>query len=151
MRAMLLVLVMRILAVGWCGPAAAQEQASGTIDSREQKVEVEIDKSQVSSEFKKILELEEKAAREINNLSERMKVSDDDQIAELQSEIESIKHQTEIAILRVRLEIARQRDDQRNVQEIEKALYQLENPIQFTKDQESEIVREAWEKENQGK
>jgi hypothetical protein len=49
------------------------------------------------------------------------------------------------------LEIARQRDDQRNVQEIEKALYQLENPIQFTKDQESEIVREAWEKENQGK
>ena len=151
MKSMLSVLLTCILALGWCGLAAAQEQASGIPDGGEQKVEAEIDKSQVSLEFKRILELEEKAAGEIEFLSEKMRISDGSQIAELQSQIESIKHQTEIAILRVRLEIARQRDDQRNVQEIEKALYQLENPIQFAKDQESEMVREAWEKENQGK
>jgi|GEM_PF-1942249 len=151
MKAMLLVLLMYILALGWCGLALAQEQASGIPDSREQKVEVEIDKSQVSPEFRWILELEEKATAEIEFLSEKMRISDGNQIAELQSEIESIKQQTEIAILRVRLEIARQRDDQRNVQEIEKALYQLENPIQHAKDQESEILREAWEKENKAK
>lgn len=151
MKAMLLVLLLSVLALAWWTLAAAQEQASGIPDSQEQKVEVNNDKSKVSPEFKKILELEEKAAAEIEFLNEKMKISDGNQIAELQSEIESIKNQTEIAILRVRLEIARQRDDQRNVQEIEKALYQLENPIQFAKDQESEILREAWEKENEEK
>jgi HD superfamily phosphohydrolase len=140
MKAKLLILPLFGFVLVFCGFAKAQEKAWGIPDKEAQKVEVKIDKSKVSPEFRKILDAEEKAIKEIEELNERMKTLDGNQIAELQKEVEKIKKATEIEILKIRLGIAKERNDTKNIQEIEKAIDQLENPPPVVEDEESKAL-----------
>jgi HD superfamily phosphohydrolase len=147
MKAKLLVFLLFGFVLVWCGFAKAQEKAWVIPDKEAQKVEVKIDKSRVSPEFRRILDAEEKAIKEIEELSEKMKTLNGNQITELQKEVEKIKKDTEIEILKIRLGIAKERNDTKNIQEIEKAIDQLENPPPVVEDQESKALREALKKE----
>jgi len=135
----------------WSGSALAQEIASGIVEKGMQKVEVKIDKSKVSPEFRRILEVEETATNEISQLNQKIKKADGDLAAELQKEVEKIKRNAKIEILKIRLEIAQERNDTRNIYQIEKALDQPENPPVIVEDQKSKAEREAWEKGNRDK
>lgn len=149
MKAKLLILLPFVLVLVWSGFVLAQDAKWGIPDEKEQNVEVKIDKSKVSPELRKILEAEEQAMQKISELNEKMKTLDGDQIAELQKEVEKIKKDTQIAILEIRLGIAKERNDTESVQEIKKAIDQLVNPPPVVEDQESKALRKIWEKENQ--
>jgi archaellum component FlaC len=147
MKPKLVILLPSALALIWCGSSVAQEKASGIPDKAEQQVEVRIDKTKVSPELRQILQLEEKAAEEMGKLAQRMESEHGDQIAEMQKEIERIKWELKIAILQLRLEIARERADTPNVEEIERTLDRLQNPTPVAEDLESKAAREAQVKE----
>ena len=151
MKGKCLVFLLFALVLLWCSLSFAQEKASGIPEVKEQQVEVKIDKSKVSPELKRILEAEENAQAKIGELSERMKTLDGNQIAEMQKEVEKIKKDTEIEFQKIRLGIAKEKNDTKNIQEIEKAIDQLENPAPMVEDLESKTVREVWEKENLNK
>ncbi len=148
MRSKLLIIVLASLMLLWCSMCWGQQKASGIPGEQERNIEVKIDKTKVSPHFRQILELEEKAAEVIRELMQKAKASDRQQIAELQIEAEKIKRELRIAVLQLRLEIAREEDDARNTQEIEDALYRLQNPAPMAEDQESKAMREAQLKEN---
>lgn len=147
MKPKFVILLLSALTLVWCGSSTAQQKASGIPDKAEQQVEVRIDKTKVSPELRQILQLEEKAAEEMGKLARRMESEHGDQIAEMQKEIERIKWELKIAILQLRLEIAREKDDSRNVQEIETALYRLQNPTTVAEDLDSKAAREGQLKE----
>jgi TolA-binding protein len=148
MKSKMLLFLLFVLLLLWCSLALAQEKASGIPDVKEQKVEVKIDKSKISPEFRKILETEESAFLRIKTLNERMKGLDGNQIAELQKEVEKIKKDADIEIQKIRLGIAKEKNDTKSIREIEKAQEQLERPAMTIEDQESKAIRETWEKEN---
>ena len=148
MRSKLLVTALVSLVLLWYGTCWGQQKASGIPEVHERNVEVRIDKTKVSLDFRQILELEEKAAEDILELMQRAKTSDRQQLAELQSEAEKIKRELRIAVLQLRLEIATEMDDSRNVREIEAGLYQLQNPAPVAEDLESKAAREAQLKAN---
>ena len=148
MRSKLLIIILASLMLLWGGICWGQQKASGIPQEHERYVEVEIDKTKVSPHFRQILELEEKAAEDIRELVQKAKVSDRQQMAELQIEAERIKRELRIAVLQLRLEIAREKDDLRNVQEIETAMYRLQNPTPVAEDLESKAAREAQLKSN---
>jgi len=148
MKAKLLILLLFGFVLVWCGFAKAQEKTWGIPDKEAKKTEVKIDKTKVSSEFRKILEAEEKAIKEIEELSEKMKTLDGNQIAELQKEVEKIKKDTEIEILKIRLGMAKERNDSEDIREIQKAIDQLENPPPVVEDEESKALGETLKKGN---
>ena len=149
MKVRFLVLLLFVLVLICHCPAMAVEKTSGITDKDAQKVEVNIDRSRVSPDFAKILEAEEKGLNRIKDLEQRMKTSDENQFPELQKEIEKVKKDTELEVLKIRLEISKEKNDSRNIQEIEKAINRFENPVQVEENQESKIFRETWEKENE--
>lgn len=151
MKAKLLILLLFAFVLVWTNPALAQRSSWGIPDEEEQKVEVKIDKSKVSPELRRIMDVAEKAIAQISDLEQRMQLLDGSQMAELQKQAEQIKKDAEIEILKIRLEIAQQRNDTKNIQEIEEAIDLLENPPSVLEDQESKAVREAWERENREK
>lgn len=151
MKAKLLILLLFAFVLVWTNPALAQRSSWGIPDEEEQKVEVKIDKSKVSPELRRIMDVAEKALAQISDLEQRMQTLDGNQVAELQKQAEQIKKDAEIEILKIRLEIAQQRNDTKNIQEIEKAIDLLENPPPVLEDQESKALREAWERENREK
>lgn len=151
MKAKLLILLLFAFVLVWTNPALAQRSSWGIPDEEEQKVEVKIDKSKVSPELRRIMDVAEKALAQISDLEQRMQTLDGNQVAELQKQAEQIKKDAEIEILKIRLEIAQQRNDTKNIQEIEKAIGLLENPPPVLEDQESKALREAWERENREK
>lgn len=126
----------------------AQERNSGMPDKAGQRTEVKFDQSKVSPEFRKILETQEKGLTRIGELEQRMKTSDGNQMAELQKEVEKIKKETQLEIFKIRLNIARGKNDARNIQEIEKAINQAQKPLPVSEDLKSKTARENWEKEN---
>jgi len=128
--------------------ASAQQRNSGMPDNAGQKTEVKSDKSKVSPEFRKILEAQEKGLTRIEELEQRMKTSDGNQMAELQKEVEKIKKETQLEILKIRLDIAKEKNDSGNIQEIEKAVNQVQKPLPVSEDLKSKTAREDWEKEN---
>jgi predicted HAD superfamily phosphohydrolase len=148
MKAKLLILLVLASVLVWCGFANAQKKAWGIPDKETQKTEVKIDKSKVSPEFRKILEAEEKAMKEIEELNEKMESLNGNQIADLQKEVEKIKRDTEIEILKIRLGIAKERNDAKSIQEIEKAIDQLENPPPVAEDEESKALGKTLKKGN---
>lgn len=151
MKVAALILLLVASVVILYSPAEAQQKASGIVEEQEQTTEAEIEKSEVSPEFRRILEAEEKAFAQIAELQQHMLSLDGDQRAELERQVEQVKRDVQIEILKIRLDIARTRGDSKNVQEIEKTLEQLQNPPPVEEDMESKALREAWEKENSEK
>ena len=151
MKARLLVVLLFAFVLIFCGLALAQDKASGIPDKDKQKVEIKIDKSKISPEFLPILEAEESAVKQINELKQQIETSDPVLVPELQKKIEKIKWNTKIQILKIRLGIAQKRNDTRNVEQIQKALWQLENPPVMLEDKASKTARETWIKEQEAK
>jgi hypothetical protein len=151
MKARLIVVLLFAFVLVWSVLASAQEKASGIPDRDKQKVEMKIDKSKVSPELLPILEAEEAAVKQINELKQQIETTDPARVAELQKKIEEIKWNTEIQILKIRLGIAQKRNDTRNVEQIQKALWHLENPPQIVEDKASRITRETSIKEQEAK
>ena len=149
MKARLLVVLLFAFVLVSSGLALAQDKASGIPDKDQQKVELKIDKSRISPELLPILEAEESAVKQINELKQQIETSDPVLVPELQKKIEKIKWNTKIQILKIRLGIAQKRNDTRNVEQIQKALWQLENPPVMLEDKASKTARETWIKEQE--
>jgi len=149
MKARLLVAPLFAFVLIFSSLALAQDKASGIPDKDQQKVELKIDKSRISPELLPILEAEESAVKQINELKQQIETSDPALVPELQKKIEKIKWNTRIQILKIRLGIAQKRNDTRNVEQIQKALWQLENPPVMLEDKASKTARETWIKEQE--
>ena len=106
----------------------AQESASGMVEKEDQPA------LSLEVQHQRILDIEQKAIQEIEELQqELLKCQDPDRIPELNKEIEKIHNESEIQVLEVKLEIAKQEGDPIKVAEISQALDIKKNPEKYAK------------------
>ena len=107
----------------------AQESASGLVDEKEQVT------LSLTVQHQKILDIENQAMQKIEELQlELLNCKDPDRIPELNKEIEKIHKESEIQVLEVKLEIAKQEGDPLKVAEISQALDIIKNPEKYVKE-----------------
>ena len=81
---------------------------------------------------KRIAELRQKAEEQIKAIEREIEATKDkSKEPELQKQIHNIKTETEIEVLKIKLEIAKRRGDDELVNEIEQALNNLRNPSKY--------------------
>jgi uncharacterized protein YfcZ (UPF0381/DUF406 family) len=134
--------LLSILSLVLSGLALAQETQWGYPDKDEQQVEVMIDKNKVSPLLKRIIETREEAEQKIAQLKEELLKADETRRFELQKQVEQIKLDSEIKILKIRLSAAQEKNDSKTAQEIQHALENLLNPPVFPEDVDARGSRE---------